>query len=67
MKKNMGQRGGWPYIDPAHARKCFRFDKKNSFFVHKKKKGVEPSREKICKKYFDETRTSTLLFLKIDK
>ena len=37
MKKNMGQRGGWPYIDPAHARKCFRFDKKNSFFVHKKK------------------------------
>ena len=38
----------------------------NSFFVHKKK-GVEPSREKICKKYFDETRTSTLLFLKIDK
>ena len=36
-------------------------------FCSQKKKGVEPSREKICKKYFDETRTSTLLFLKIDK
>jgi hypothetical protein len=48
----MGQRGGWPYIDPAHARKCFRFDKKIHFLFTKKElsQAVKKSAKNISTK-----------------